>query len=75
MIHAKYKGQEFTIDTGEITGAPLNVKRAFLILTNDPPGPSEGDPDFVLFDRLKQQFPDITLIKAVWMELDPDVVY
>ena len=75
MIKGRYKGKEFEINEGTISGVTSKMKYAFSILLEDFPGPSEGDPDYVLFQRLKQQFPDITLVKYIPMELDPDVVY
>lgn len=75
MIKGKYKAQEFEINEGTLTRGSQQIRRAFSILLEDFPGPSEGDPDYVLFQRLKQRFPDIILVKYIPMELDPDVVY
>lgn len=75
MIRGRYKGKEFEINEGILTGGTSKIKYAFFPIAADPPGPSEGDPDYVLFQRLKQQFPDIVLVKYIPMELDPNVVY
>jgi hypothetical protein len=75
MIQGQYKGKEFEINEGVLTGDSPRLEQAFAFIAEDPPGPSEGDPDYVLFERLKSQFPSITLVKYIPMKLDPDVVY
>lgn len=75
MIQGEYKGTPFKIDTGVLVGGPREIIHAFSLIASDPPGPSEGDPDYVLFQRLQSQFSDIVLIKYVPMKIDPDVVY
>ena len=75
MIKGKYKGKVFEINEGVLKGGGVQIKYVFPSIAADPPGPSEGDPDYVLFERLKSQFSDIILVKYIPMELDPDVVY
>lgn len=75
MIKGKHLAQVFEINEGILTGGSLQIRSAFPAIADDPPGPSEGDPDYVLFERLKVLFPDIILVKYIPMELDPDVVY
>lgn len=74
MITATYVGDEFTIDKGSIVGTE-EITRAYNALSSEPIGPSEGDPDMVMFNRLFETLIDVSLINYVPAELNEDVVY
>lgn len=69
-----YFGDEFTIDQGKINGNH-EITVAYDALAQEPIGPSEGDPDLVMFNRMKETLMDVSLLNYVPMKIDPDVVY
>lgn len=74
MIKGIAINEEFEIDNLVIKGSDY-IKSVIASFKEPEIGPSEGDPDLALFNRVKDTFKDTELIEYIPMTIDKDVVY
>jgi len=67
-------GETFTINDGAIDGDP-DITNIYNAIHDPVPDPKDGDPDIVMFDRMKDLFKSIELESYVMMDMNKKVVY
>lgn len=76
MIHLIWDDQiQITIASGDVATTDKNFEDIFNMISEDVPSPSEGDPDYVYYKRMKKYYPDLKIVKYIPMKMDDEAVY
>jgi len=65
----------YVINEGKIETNDASLVDLFSSILNPFPGPSEGDPDLVLNDRMNKYIPDCEIVEYIPMKIDSEVEY
>jgi len=75
MIIINFEEEEFTIEWAKIQTTNNFLKEMFVLVSEEPIQPHEGDVDSVLGKRMMHYLPGSKIVKFKPAPLDPNVVY